>query len=344
MIDYDQSVFEPILMIITRAPFRVSFFGGGSDLASFYSQHKGSVLSVTINKYMYISTHRYYQKNRFNLKYSATENVGSIDEIKHPLLREILKLYKPHIGIEISSVADIPSGTGLGSSSAFAVGTIHNLLVRLGKNCSKDDLAKMACEIEIEKLKEPIGKQDQYASAFGGLNIFDFQQDGRVAQRAIILPSELKKSFLSSLVMFYTGTTRPTSAILAEQKSNIESKNSHVDTLKSMVAMVPEAEKFLYQEDFEKFGKLLHDSWLMKKSLASKITNSTIDEIYKSALSAGAYGGKLLGAGGGGFLLFVCPPENKSMLKQKLSSLEEIPFKFDEEGAKVVFYGEEQDD
>ncbi len=330
-------------MIITRAPFRVSFFGGGSDLASFYNQSKGAVLSVAINKYMYISTHRYYQKNRFSLKYSATENVDQLDKIKHPLLREILKKYTPPAGIEISSVADIPSGTGLGSSSAFTVAAIHNLLVRLSRNCSKQELAEMACDIEIEKLKEPIGKQDQYASAFGSLNVFEFTKGGQVLTRQVTLNPEHKKSFRDNLLLFYTGITRPASEVLSEQKKNMETKAQHVKTLEHMVALVVEGEKHLHGQNYQKFGGLLHESWEMKKSLASKITSSVVDEMYQKARGAGAVGGKLLGAGGGGFLLFVCPPAEQPKVRSALKGVEEIKFSFDEEGAKMLFYGEEND-
>jgi len=330
-------------MIITRAPFRVSFFGGGSDLASYYNQGKGAVLSVAINKYMYISTHRYYQKNRFSLKYSATENVENLEEIKHPLLREILKAYRPPVGIEISSVADIPSGTGLGSSSAFTVAAIHNMLVRLSRNCSKAELAEMACAVEIDKLKEPIGKQDQYASSFGSLNVFEFLKGGQVLNRQLTLDPEKKKNFRANLMLFYTGVTRPSSEILAEQKKNVESKSQHVKTLDQMVALVADGEKCIHAQDYEKFGRLLHDSWEMKKSLATKITSGAIDEIYQKARAAGATGGKLLGAGGGGFLLFACPPERQTKVRDGLKSMEEIKFSFDEEGAKVLFFGEEND-
>lgn len=330
-------------MIITRAPFRVSFFGGGSDLASFYNQSKGAVLSVAINKYMYISTHRYFQKNRYSLKYSSTENVGTLDEIKHPLLREILKKYTPRFGIEISSVADIPSGTGLGSSSAFTVATIHNLLVRLSRNCSKQELADMACEIEIEKLREPIGKQDQYASAFGSLNVFEFLKGGQVLNRQLTLNPDHKKLFRDHLLLFYTGITRPAGEILLEQKTNVETKPQHVKTLEHMVSLVTEGEKCIHSQDYQKFGVLLHESWQMKKSLAAKITSSVVDQIYEKARSAGAVGGKLLGAGGGGFLLFVCPPAQQAKVRSALKDIEEIKFSFDEEGAKVLFYGEEND-
>lgn len=330
-------------MIITRAPFRVSFFGGGSDLASFYEHRRGAVLSAAINKYMYISTHRYYQKNRFSLKYSATENVGSLDEVKHPLLREILKKYRPPVGIEISSVADIPAGTGLGSSSAFTVAAIHNLLVRSSRNCTKQELAEMACHIEIDVLKEPIGKQDQYASAFGSINVFEFLEGGQVLNRQLTLNPEHKKALRDHLLLFYSGITRPSSEVLSEQKKNMESRGPHLKTLEQMVDLVAEGEKSIHARDFRSLGRLLHESWLMKKSLASKISNGPIDEIYAKARAAGAVGGKLLGAGGGGFLLFVAAPETHDNVRAALSGTEEIKFSFDEEGAKVLFYGEENE-
>jgi len=329
-------------MIITRAPFRVSFFGGGSDIPSFYKRQKGAVLSVAINKYMYISTHRYFQKNRFSLKYSNAEIVEHLDDVQHPLLREILKKYTPPVGIEISSVADIPAGTGLGSSSSFAVAAIHNLLVRLSRNCTKQELAEMACEIEIDKLNEPVGKQDQYAAAFGSLNVFEFLEDGKVLDRRVPLNSNDKKDFRSHLMLFYTGTTRSASEVLHDQKKNLDTKTQSQNTLQEMVQLVSEGEKCLYEKNFEKFGMLLHRSWEMKKTLSTKISSSGLDEIYQKAKNAGAIGGKLLGAGGGGFLLFVCPPSKQTQLQGALQGVEQINFEFDEEGAKVLFYGEEQ--
>jgi len=330
-------------LIITRTPFRISFVGGGSDLEEFYSQHRGAVLSTTINKYMYISSHSFFEEDKIRVKYSRTETVSDINDLKHPILRVVLKKFDINGSLEISSNADIPSGTGLGSSSAFTVGLLHNLYAVSGSLVTKNELARQACEIEINILKEPIGKQDQYAAAFGGLNIIEFLPTGKVNVELIHLKKEIYEALQNNLLMFYTGSQRQASTILEEQKVNISSK-SKFDVLKKMVDLVYELRDCLYREDLNYFGKILHKNWLLKQQLASKISNPRINKLYKKAIENGAVGGKLVGAGGGGFLLFYCDEKNHKKLRSAMSPLKELKFRFENEGTKLIYAGDEYEE
>ena len=327
-------------MIITRTPFRVSFVGGGSDIGNFYRHLQGAVLSTTINKYMYIYTHNFFDENKIRVKYSKTETVADVNGIRHPIVREVLKKFKIKGALEISSNADIPSNTGLGSSSSFTVGLLHNLYTKFGRYVTKNQLADEACDIEINRLKEPIGKQDQYAASFGGLNVIKFNPSGDVILEPLHLTKETHKALQNNLLMFYTGVQRKTSSILSEQKKNMRLKNKF-EILKKMVAFVWELRDALYQQDFHEFGKILHKNWLLKKQLSSSISNDIIDKFYNKALKNGAVGGKLLGAGGGGFLLFYCYERNHDKLRKAMSPLRELKFKLDNEGSKVVYIGDE---
>jgi len=331
-------------MIITRTPFRISFVGGGSDLASFYTRSPGAVLSASINKYMFISSHRFFDTDKLRVKYSRTETVTDLEELRHPIVREVMKQFHVEGALEISSNADIPAGTGLGSSSTFTVGLLHNMHARFGKYVSKHQLGREASEIEIERLCEPIGKQDQYAAAFGGLNIIRFQPSGQVVVEPIHLRKEVNKKLQRNLLMFYTGTTRKTGNILGEQKKNLENSEAKFEALKKMVGLVPELRDALYEGDLTAFGRLLHENWLLKKGLASGISDSHINDIYDRALDSGAVGGKLLGAGGGGFLLFYCEEENHSRLRESLKELRELKFKLENEGSRVIHVGDEYDE
>ena len=289
-------------MIITKTPFRVSFCGGGSDMANFYEKYGGCVLSTSINKYCYISIHPYFNENQTLLKYSENELVDSPDQIKHRIFRQVLTDMGVH-GVEISSTADIPGGTGLGSSSTFTVGLLNTLNCYNGKFVSKDKLAKLACEVEIEKLGNPIGKQDQYGAALGGLNFIKFNQDGSVSHEPILMEGKTYKELQKNLLMFYTGTTRSANTILAEQTKNITSEDKAKNLLK-MCGLAKDMKVALENNDISSFGRILDEGWQLKKELASGIANPAIDEAYEIAMKNGALGGKLLGAGGGGFLLF----------------------------------------
>lgn len=324
-------------MIITKTPFRVSFCGGGSDMANFYEKYGGCVLSTSINKYCYISIHPYFNENQTLLKYSENELVDSPDQIKHRIFRQVLTDMGVH-GVEISSTADIPGGTGLGSSSTFTVGLLNTLNCYNGKFVSKDKLAKLACEVEIEKLGNPIGKQDQYGAALGGLNFIKFNQDGSVSHEPILMEGKTYKELQKNLLMFYTGTTRSANTILAEQTKNITSEDKAKNLLK-MCGLAKDMKVALENNDISSFGRILDEGWQLKKELASGIANPVIDEAYEIAMKNGALGGKLLGAGGGGFLLFYCEEEKQDQLKKAIG-LRELDFSFERDGTSVIYIGD----
>ena len=324
-------------MIITKTPFRVSFCGGGSDMANFYEKYGGCVLSTSINKYCYISIHPYFNENQTLLKYSENELVDSPDQIRHRIFRQVLTDMGIH-GVEISSTADIPGGTGLGSSSTFTVGLLNTLNCYKGKFVSKDKLAKLACEVEIEKLGNPIGKQDQYGAALGGLNFIKFNQDGSVSHEPILMEGKTYKELQKNLLMFYTGTTRSANTILAEQTRNITSEDKARNLLK-MCGLAKDMKVALENNDISSFGKILDEGWQLKKELASGIANQAIDEAYEIAMKNGALGGKLLGAGGGGFLLFYCEEEKQEQLKKAIG-LKELDFSFERDGTSVIYIGD----
>ena len=326
-------------MIISRTPFRISFVGGGSDIPDFYRKSKGAVLSTTINKYMYISVHPFFNRRQFQLKYSKTELCNSLDEIKHPILKETLKFLGIKGGLEIVSMADIPAGTGLGSSSSFTVGLLHSLYSFNGKFVSKDRLASEASMIEIEKLGEPIGKQDQYAATYGGMNIIVFNKNGSVDVEPINIKQTTFQKLEKNLMLFYTRVNRRADLILKDQKEEIKLEKKF-KTQNSMVKLVWEAADALYNDDVNSFGKILHKNWVMKKSLSNMISNSMINKYYDRALEYGALGGKLLGAGGGGFLLFYCEEKNQERLRNALFDLFELKFSFDWQGSKIIYVGD----
>lgn len=325
-------------MIITKTPFRVSFCGGGSDIADFYKEYGGCVLSTTINRYMYLTIHPYFDERKTVLKYSQNEIVDDIKDIQHSIFRCVLN-EKGISGVEISSTADVPSGTGLGSSSSFTVGLLHTLACYQGKYLSKMKLAEEACNVEIEKLGAPIGKQDQYAAACGGLNFISFHKDDSVSVEPIIMRGDKMIELQDNLLMFYTGITHDANKILAEQKRTIASKSDKTQNLIRMCELAGEMKTSLENNCISDVGAILNESWMKKKELVGSISNAKIDELYEIALNNGATGGKLLGAGGGGFLLFYCPKEKQQMLKQNLK-LKPFPFKFEHDGSSVVYIGD----
>lgn len=324
-------------MIITKTPFRISFAGGGSDLENYYSQYGGAVLSVSIKKYIYLSLHPYFFKDGYLLKYSKTENVSNVDEIKHPIIRTVFKRYGIK-GVDFNSSADIPAGTGLASSSAFTCGLINLCNAYTEKYMTQEQIAQLACEIEIEDLKEPIGKQDQYACACGGLNFIEFYKDGIVNVEKLFLHSDNYHKLENNLLMFYTGETRAAGSILSEQKENTTNNKAKIENLHKMVGLAKDLKKELLSGNIDSTGDILHKGWMYKKELANGISNEGIDYYYDLALKNGASGGKLLGAGGGGFLLFYVKEENKDKLKKALSELKELPFKFDNNGTSIIHY------
>jgi D-glycero-alpha-D-manno-heptose-7-phosphate kinase len=325
-------------MIISRTPLRISFAGGGSDLSSFYTQEQGAVLSTSIDKYIYLAIHRFFDKDKIQLKYSRTELVNSVSDIQHPIFKECLATYQI-CGVDINSIADIPSGTGLGSSSSFTVGLIHVLNAYQQHYVSQEYLATAACRIEIERLKEPIGKQDQYAAAYGGLNFIRFNCDGSVEVEKIIMQSEVKQQLEKNLIMIYTGDTRSASAILHHQSEAMrQCDKRHVQH--DMVQQAFELKKLLQNNQIDDFGRLLHEGWLLKKTLTTGISNSEVDALYQKGLNAGAIGGKLLGAGGSGFVLFYCPEEKQLSFRKIMSNFRELPFCFDNQGSKIIYITE----
>jgi D-glycero-alpha-D-manno-heptose-7-phosphate kinase len=322
-------------MIITKTPFRISFVGGGSDLEAFYKNHPGAVLSTSINQYMYISSHKYFEPDQIRVKYSQTETVSQIADLKHPILKVVLEKFGLN-GIEISSIADIPGGTGMGSSSSFTVGLLHNLYAATGKKISKAELAEEACNIEINLLKEPIGKQDQYAAAFGGMNVLRFANDGTTTVEMVDLSTAAIEQLESNLLMFYMGSQRKASDILTEQQKNT-SQEDKFEILKKMVDLVYDLQNALEAGHLSDMGKILHENWILKQQLASGISNPDINECYETALKNGALGGKLLGAGGGGFMLFYCAQDKQAQLTNALSKLRRFKFGFETGGSNVIY-------
>lgn len=321
-------------MIITRAPFRVSFCGGGSDLPSFYEKYGGCVLSTTIRKYMYLTIHNYFEKDKIVLKYSQTEIVNEFDEIKHRIFKQCLTDFDVK-GVEISSSADIPAGTGLGSSSTFTVALLHLLHTYKGEYISKYKLAKDACAVEIEKLGETIGKQDQFAAAFGGLKFYEFMPNGYVNVEPVIMAPESYKKLEDNILMFYLGGMHSASEILKEQSNNVKIVDK-ATVQKQMCEITRTLKEELQNNNVDAMGHLLHENWMLKKTLASGITNSFIDNIYENAIKAGATGGKLLGAGGAGFMIFYVPENKQKSVRMALRDLREMNFEMDNSGSSIV--------
>jgi len=326
-------------MIMTRTPFRVSFAGGGSDLATYYLHEPGVVLSTAIDKYMYVAVKEHFDQT-FRISYSRTEIVESVAQIEHPIVRECLTMLATSRGIEIVSMADLPARTGLGSSSSFTVGLLHALYAMEGRVVSPERLAREACCIEIERLREPIGKQDQYIAAYGGMQFIQFNADGTVFVDPVILSPETRREFGQRLLIFFTGDARDARQVLTKQRAATAAK---MPVLRRMCEIASEMRDVLTSgRDLSRFGALLNEGWEAKRSITDAISNSRIDELYARGLRAGALGGKLLGAGGGGFLLFFCEPHNHGRLRDELSDLRELKFSLDPQGSKIVHVGSDR--
>lgn len=322
-------------MIISRTPLRVSFCGGGSDLPEFYREHGGAVLSMSLARYIYLSMHEYFESKGFILKYSKIETPKSAKEIRHPIIRQVFSDYGI-TGVDFNSSADVPAGTGLGSSSAFTVGLLNLCNAYLGRYESRAMLAAKACEVEIEKLGEPIGKQDQYGCALGGLNFIEFHTDDSVTCEAVPLTRAQRKQLEDGLIMFYLGGTRSASKVLKKQAANVKTNKSAVGALKAMVRQARGLRAEL-TSDIDVLGPYLHEGWERKRTLADGITNPKIDEAYKRALAAGATGGKLLGAGASGFLLVYAPDGVREDVIEALPDLKPYPVIMDPIGATIVY-------
>jgi len=320
-------------VIISRTPFRVSFAGGGTDLRAFYGHEPGAVTSTTIDKYMYITVNKRFD-HTVRVSYSKTEIVETADEVQHPLVREALKKTGILNGIEVTSISDIPAGTGFGSSSSFTVGLLNALYAYTGLHAPPERLAAEACEIEIDIVGEPIGKQDQYIAAYGGLQHIRFNPDESVFVDPVVCTKERKDALSARLMLLYTGVTRSAREILDEQRKETANK---LDYLRQMRDLAGEIRRVLLEgRRLDEFGDLLHEGWMLKRELASGITNELVDAAYERARKAGAVGGKLLGAGGGGFLLLYVPDDRRREVGEALSALREIPFDLEPQGTKIV--------
>jgi D-glycero-alpha-D-manno-heptose-7-phosphate kinase len=326
-------------MIISRTPFRMSYVGGGTDIKAFYKDEPGAVLSTAIDKYMYVTVHQKFDGG-IRVAYSKTEEVSNIDDIGHPLVKESLKALGVLGGVEITSTADIPAkGTGLGSSSSYTVGLLTALHAYMGKNIPTAHLAELACNIEIIKCEEPIGKQDQYAAAFGGLNLFEFMPDDSVNISPVLCSNDFRNTLNLSTLVFYTGVTRSASGILAEQ-TRVSSQENKKLILRRMARLAYDFKLGIEDNSLEHLSELLKENWSLKKTLTDGITNSTIDEIYNAGIGAGAYAGKLLGAGAGGFVMFLAPENRHFEIINALHKLRPVKFNLESSGSKVIYYGE----
>lgn len=324
-------------MIISRTPLRMSFVGGGSDMPQFYREHGGAVLSTAIDKYIFVTANQKFDKG-IRLSYSETETVEAVDNIKHSLARHALQFLGVSSGIELTTVADIPSkGTGLGSSSAFAVGLLNVLYAFQRRFSSAEKLAEEACHIEIDRMGEPIGKQDQYAAAYGGFQFYEFNSDETVTVSPLIMPRQSKLDLQRRTLMFYTGKTRSASSILADQARELSCNGEKVHSMKRMVQLAHELRDALQAGQIDAMGEMLHENWNLKRSLARNVSNGDIDAAYDAAIAAGAQGGKVLGAGGGGFLIFYAPEAAHIAIERALAPLRRIPFTFENSGSRIIF-------
>lgn len=325
-------------MIISRTPFRISFAGGGTDLPEFYSKEDGQVISTGIDKYIYVAVKRQtaISEYKFRINWSKVEFKDRIEDIEHPIVREALKLMDMDIPLEISTFADIPANTGLGSSSSFAVGLLHALFALKGKMVTKGTLADMASHLEIDILKRNIGKQDHYAAAYGNLNVFTFHKNGSVTVEPVFYKPEVKQAVEDHLMLFYTAIKRDAHEILHIQNKKTEEKRHVLAEMKELVT--PLRDILSSGTDLCKFGRILHKGWRLKKSITDEISSEDIDKYYDCAMKAGALGGKLLGAGGGGFLLFFVEPKKQNTVLKKLKDLYHLPFKFENAGTRITYY------
>lgn len=338
-------------MILTKAPLRMSFIGGGTDLPSFYSKFPGRVISATIDKFVYVLVNPTPLIDKFTVRYQKTEIVDNPSELEHTRIKAALQnLGLVKGGIEIGSFADLPAKTGLGSSSSFTVALLRALNAHLGVSKERQELAEEACELEIDILKEPIGKQDQYAAAFGGFNIFQFNSNGIVDIEPVLLGYKEKLILEDHLLLFFTGITRDASSVLSGQKQKID-QGEHIEIYKKMADSVYDFRDALLEGNMEQLGSLLHEGWLSKKQLAKNITNPDIDGLYDSAMNAGAWGGKVLGAGGGGCLMFLASEDKHDAIRESLNlharkinrdGFREIPVRFSEAGVGILFNNEQK--
>ncbi len=328
-------------MVIVQTPLRISFFGGGTDYPVWFREHGGAVLATTIDKYIYTQCRltNPYHEHKHRIIYSRVEDVDDINDIKHPAVREAYRFMGVTTGLELHHDSDIPARSGMGSSSSFTVGLLHALHTLGGQHVDKTRLAMEAIHVEQEMIKENVGSQDQVMAAFGGFNHVIFNRDGSFTPEPVTIKQARMRDLQNHMMLFFTGVQRVASDIASEQIKNTPNRTVELRTIQQMV---PEGLKLLTgTSPLTEFGKLLHEAWQMKRKLSSKITNNGIDEIYTAARSAGAVGGKLLGAGGGGFILFICPPERQAELKMRLNNLLHVKFDFENRGTNIIFSREQ---
>lgn len=318
-------------MIISKTPFRISFVGGVSDILEYYKTGYGAVVSTTIDKYVYITVNKKFD-DKIRVSYSKTEIVDKVEEINHPLVRESLGMAGVDGGMEITSIGDIPSGTGLGSSSAFTVGLLNALYAFKGEHKGAEELARQACEIEIDILGEPIGKQDQYAAAYGGLNFIRFNADETVFVEPVVFDKKIKDELSNNLMLFYTGIHRK-SGILSQSKKEIEKHKDSVDKLRNLAQDLVSA---LRNNDLSSFGELMHKDWTYKKKTGD-VSTLSIDKYYEKAKTAGSGGGKIVGAGGGGFLFIYCEERHQDSVRRALTDLKETKFCLEPQGSRIIY-------
>jgi D-glycero-alpha-D-manno-heptose-7-phosphate kinase len=324
-------------MIISRTPLRISFAGGGSDLSVFYRDEPGAVVSTAIDKYIYITVNRKFDR-QIRASYSVTEMVDRVADLQHELIRESLLLTGVDGGIEITSISDVPSrGTGLGSSSTYTVGLLNALHAYQGRFAGADRLARESCRIEIERCGKPIGKQDQYIAAFGGLQYIQFNPDESVFVDPIICRPETRRALGERLLMLYTGLTRSADGVLQEQQDNVARDHARRQNLRAMVRLAQDLRESLCRDNLDALGEIMHEGWMLKRELATQISNDQIDSWYERARAHGAIGGKLLGAGGGGFLLLYAPVERHESIIRALPELRPVPIRCEPQGSKIIY-------
>lgn len=323
-------------MIVARTPMRMSFVGGGSDLPSYYRQVGGAVLSTSVDKYMYVTVNKKFDDD-IRLSYSTTENKCNVQQIEHPIVRHTLELLNIQGGIEITSISDIPSqGSGLGSSSAYTVALLHALYAYQGRAASKEELGRLSSHIEIDLCGDKIGKQDQYAAAFGGLNLIEFHEDDSVSVKPITCKADTVQKMQESIIVFYTGRTRSASTLLSQQSESMKQTSKRV-LMSEMVSLVYDMQTLLHNDDVDSLGELLDKNWQLKRQITAGISDPQIDDWYRRGMLAGATGGKLLGAGNGGFMMFFAPREKHANIVMAMKGLRQVSFFFDNEGSQIVF-------
>lgn len=320
-------------MIIVQTPLRVSFFGGGTDFPTYFEENGGCVLTTAINKYIFVILKRRYD-DMIRVSYTQTEITETVAELRHELIRTALQKTNITSGVEILTLGDIPAGTGLGSSSTVTVGALHAMHAYRNDWVPASQLAEEACDIEVGILGKPIGYQDQYIAAYGGLRFVEFHRDGKVTAESVLLTPEATNQFNERLLLFYTGVTRQADTILSDQKQRIASNTANLNALKEMAHSARAA---LLRGDFDAIGSLLDESWALKKQLANGISNNSLEQSYTLAREAGALGGKVTGAGGGGFLLLYVQPEKRDAVRRALQHLKEMPFRLEPDGSKIIF-------